>query len=212
MGSNVLKWKLLSGLVAVLLVSGCTGDIDINGDDTTLESSSPQQVEDDGDGIGEVVVEENLFSVEVTLPKDFFDEMTEEELLEYGDEQGFSSTVLNPDGSVTVKMSRSAHNKLLEEMREGVQEYIDELTAEAPRDFTQITYEQDMTFFRLEVNRSVWPSSFEVGFASWGLAISGIYYQMFAGIPESDREVVIEYVDAATGEVFDTEVWPGEDE
>lgn len=208
----VYRWRhqlALPGVLSVLLLVACVAE---PSDDTSVDAAeidSPAEVADSaGD---DIIVDENLLSVEITLPKDFFDEMTDEDIQEYGSEQGYSSTTVNPDESVTVKMSRGVHSRILTEMRVGLEEYIDEVISEVPRDFTQITFDENVTRFAVEVNKSVWPSTFEAGFISWGLGISGYYYQAFAGVAESDREVVIDFIDASTGEVFDTQVWPGEE-
>lgn len=209
MKRGLLERGLFPGFMALALLSGCAGESDT--EDVPVVESVSQVEEAEEAGLGDVTVDQNLFSVEVTLPRDFFEEGTEEEVAEYVDEAGFSSAVINPDGSVTVKMSRGVHGQILQDMREGLNEYIAEAIAENPRDFTQITFDDDLSRFSVEVNRSVWPSSFESGFVGWGLAISGMYYQAFAGVPQSEREVVIEFVDASNGEVFDSQVWPGEE-
>ena len=209
MKDGLLERGFIPGLVTIVLLTGCAGETD-SGVLSATESVSQEVEAEEGD-LGDVTVNQGLFSVEVTLPGDFFEEGTEEEVAEYVDEAGFSSAVINPDGSVTVKMSRSVHSEFLKNMRDGLDEYIAEAIAENPGDFTQITFDRDLTRFSVEVNRSVWPSSFESGFVGFGLAVSGMYYQAFAGVPQSEREVVIEFVDAANGEVFDSQVWPGEE-
>lgn len=200
---------LVPGLIALVLIVGCTGEIDTEA--ASVVDSVSEEVENEEGTLGDVVFDQSLFSVEVTLPRDFFEDGTEEDFAEYVDEAGFSSGVINPDGSVTVKMSRGVHRQFLKDMKNGVDEYIAEAMAENPRDFTQITFDEDLTRFSVEVNRSVWPSTFESSFVGWGLAITGLYYQTFAGVSQLEREVVIEFVDASNGEVFDSQVWPGEE-
>jgi hypothetical protein len=37
-----------------------------------------------------------------------------------------------------------------------------------------------------------------------------MFYQMFDGVPTEEQGVVIDFIDGATGEVFDTQTWPME--
>ena len=46
-----------------------------------------------------------------------------------------------------------------------------------------------------------------VRFIGFNLGLPGIYYQMFEGVPTDDQEVVINFIDDSTKEVFDSQVW-----
>ncbi len=200
----------VSLMAIISLVVSCSsgGELDV---DVPSSAFAPVEAEPPDEPTGVIEVDEGLLSVEVTIPKEFFEGMTAEEITEAGAETGYSSTTVNADGTVTYKMSRKAHQKLLQEMKGELDEGFLETYAEKPNVFRKITYNDDVTVFTVEVNRVAFESDFEAEFVGFGLGLWGIYYQMFAGVAEADLGLVIDFVDSSSGEVFNSQDWPGEE-
>lgn len=171
-----------------------------------VESST----EPDG-SVADVEVDEGLLAVEITIPKEFFEDATEADIVAGAEESTFTSAVINDDGSVTYTMPRAVHNDLLQDMVDGIDETIAEALRENPGIITEVTYNTDVTRFLVTVNQSAYESSFEASFIGFGLGLSGLFYQIFKGVAIDDREVIIDFIDDVSGEVIDSQRWPGEE-
>ena len=89
---------LLITLCTVLCLStGCTKKKDDGGDTPSPSASSESQ---------SVQVDENLLTVEITVPKEFVEEGTTQETLDASLADGIQSATLNEDGSVTYVMTK----------------------------------------------------------------------------------------------------------
>lgn len=200
-------------VLAAFALSGCAGpEVD-----SATEAESSPVVEENAEGDAssgdaqEIEVDEGLLTVQVTIPADFFAELTEEEILASAEETGYTSTTINPDGSVTYEMPRSLYNEMLEEMKTGIDQFIDEANMESPGVFVGVDYDNDLTQIDVEVNRAAFEADLAAGFIGFGLGFSGIFYQIFSGVPEAEQGVTINFVDTETGETFDSQQWPFEE-
>ena len=72
-------------------------------------------------------VDEGLFNVTITIPKDYAGEETQEHLDEVCAEKGYRSVTLNEDGSVTYSMTRNQHREMLAGIEETIQSGLDEI-------------------------------------------------------------------------------------
>ena len=93
-------------------------------------------------------------------------------------------------------------------LNKNVTEYVDELIKD--EDFASIKdveYNKDFSKFTLTVDKEAFESSFD-GFAAMGLAMSGMFYQVYDGVDAEKLNVTIDTVDQSTGEVFSTVKYP----
>lgn len=170
--------------------------------------ATSEPVEDESSGIE---VDEGIFNVEVTIPKDFFEGLTEEEISSSAEEEGYENATVNPDGSVTYLIPKDVWEEGLAEMKAGVDETIQEIVNESPDVFRSVTYDNSLKNFDVTVNKVAYDESFEAAFVGFTLGFSGMFYQMFAAVPEDEQGVVINFIDESTGEVFETQDWPYEE-
>lgn len=155
-----------------------------------------------------VEVDKGLLNVEVTLPKEFVEEENLEDLTAQAKEEGVKEITKNDDGSVTYKMSKSEYKKLMKEMEEETLKYIEETkNSEDFPSIKDITYNKSFSEYTLSVDKEVFESGFD-GFAAMGLGITGLYHQVFSGIPAEKAKVTIDVKDVESGEVFNTLVYP----
>lgn len=178
------------------------------------ESSAPEESDGDVadlDSLGGVEVERGLFSVTVTLPAELSEGLTDQDIADTVEKEGFIDGERNPDGSVTYQMSKATQDTYLEEMRVSIQESVDDMAAEDPELIRQISFNDDVTQFDVRVVRSEYEGQGALstaGFLGWSLAFQASFYQLFAGVDESERNVEIRFIDDATDEVFETQKFP----
>ncbi len=214
--------RSLAVLTVLALVAGACGA----SNDETAENAPPAAAQpaeaiapsdpDDGESedlseleaIGDIEVDRGLLSVEITIPASLAGETDVDGLVSEFSAEGIdvSDARRNPDGSITYKMSRGDHRRLLTSLRDSFVESFDE----AAEDFDtveSITFNDDLTRFRITVNRAAFENSFDGFVVFLPLFAAGIYAAFDGRDPEGMR-IDIDYVDAATGQVYDTFVAP----
>lgn len=188
-------------------------DVDASGpQDAATEDDTAAGDESDDlselEAVGDVEVDRGLLSVEITIPADLAGEADIDGLVSEMAAEGIdiSDARRNPDGSITYKMSRGDHRRLMANLRESFQEGFDEVPADFPS-VQSLTANDDLTRFRMTVDRAAFENSFD-GFVVFLPLIAAGLYAAFDGRDPEDLRVEIDYVDAATGQVYDTAVAP----
>lgn len=217
--------KLTPALLALALVlSACTTG-DSQGAATahqenpavapTSPDDTPSRDDDEADddlseleAVGDIEVDRGLLSVEVTIPASLAEEANIDQVVADFAEDGIRITDArrNSDGSITYKMSRADHRRLLTTLRESFEETFAETSADFPS-VQSITFNSDLTRFRMVVDRAAFENSFDGFVVFLPLFAAGIYAAFDGRDPEGMR-IEIDYVDAATGQVFDTFIAP----
>lgn len=209
-----MKKKIVSLLFVSTLILGACGEKNTNTENDQEVNDGLEDVSEDTDNKDEKVeVDKKLINVEITLPASFLElegeeEIDIDEIKEEAKENGMKDAVLNNDGSVTYKMSKSTHRELLDEMKRGVEETIEETINS--EDFTSIKdIKTNKTYDKYEVivDKEGFENGFD-GFGILGVAFSSMYYQLFEGVNPDDYEVIMDIKDEETGEVFDTIIYP----
>lgn len=155
-----------------------------------------------------VEVDKGLFSNEVTLPASMFEGQALEEIVAQAKKEGIDEVIQNDDGSITYNMSKSAYKKMMDEMEQGLLDYINEL--KSGTDFASIkdvSHNKTFSEFTLIVDKTAYESGFD-GMASLGIVVAASYYQLFNGASSDDLKITINAQDEATKEIFSTRVFP----
>ncbi len=190
------KLIMLITLALLLMVSACGKDM-----------SSKENVEKEEKEQG-VEVDKGLLNVEVTLPKDFFEEEDVDEMIAQAKEDGVKEAIKNEDGSITYKMSKSDYKEMMKEIDKHALEYIEEIkTSEDFPSIKEVIPNKSFSEFTLSVDQEAFENGFD-GFAALGLGMTGLYHQVFAGTPGEKAKVIITLKNADNGEVFNTLVYP----
>ena len=167
------------------------------------DAPSEKATDAEMEALGDVEVDQGLLSVTITLPADFAEDVTQASIDKSIADGEIQDGQINDDGTVTYQLSKSQHEKSLAQLRDTIDEIVAEENATNPGLYEEVTYNDDMTQFSVVVaDRKKYEQSMSM--LSLGLLFGAGFYQIFSGVPEADRNVVIEYVDGATGEVFDT--------
>ena len=168
----------------------------------TAEASAKEEAAESAEGAdapsGAAKTEE---TVTVVIPTVYESVTTQEEAEKIRKENGYESAVLNDDGSLTIVMSRSQHDEMLDQFRKSVDEGIKEII-QAVEDSTieKIEYNDDYSVFTVTV------SGEELGLserqAADELVMYGTLYHVYTG---NDAErIQVDYVSSGTGEVIET--------
>lgn len=148
----------------------------------------------------QIEVDKNLFSVELTVPAEFMEGTTQEELDKIVEEEdGYKSITLNADGSATYVMTKSQHKEMMEEITSDINTTLDEMIGsedypnvtkvEANSDFTSFTVTTTST--ELDLNES---------FSVMVFYMYGGMYNIFNGT-EVDN-IHVDFVNDDTGEII----------
>lgn len=164
-------------------------------EETTSSSDGTESL----DALGDIDVEENLFDVEITLPAEYVESTTQEEVDQAAEEAGVHSATLNEDGSVTFTMSKSQHAALLEEVRASIRQSLDEMVGS--EDYPNITaIETNDDFTEFTVTTTSTELSLGEGLSVMGYYLYGGMYGIFSG--ETPENIHVDFVNADTGEIL----------
>ena len=157
---------------------------------------------------GSVEVNKGLFNVEITLPASFFEGEDIDQVITKAKADGVNEVIKNADGSLTYKMSKSQHKKMMAEMESSILNTIQETKTSG--DFVSIKdirNNKSFSEFTIVVNKAAFENSLD-SFASLGLGITGMFYQVFSGIKAEDCKVTVNYMDQVDSKIFNTVVFP----
>lgn len=153
-------------------------------------------------------VDKGLLSVEVTLPASMFEGEDIDTMIADAEADGVDKVTKNEDGSLTLKMSKSKHKELMNEIETSIKESIEEMkTSGDYASIKDITHNDKFTEFTVVVDKATYENSMD-GFVVLGLGISGAMYQLYNGANPDDYKVNVSVKDEATDEVIDEVVYP----
>ena len=176
------KWILPFLLVLSVLIAGCS-----------------QGQEKDSNNGGDV---------EVTIPAIFFEGQDIDSVISKAKNSGIKEVMKNDDGSLTYKMSKSEHKEMMKGLKEGILASVDEIKAsEDFKSIKDVTYNKSFSEFTLSVNKEEFENSLDT-MASLGLALTGMYYQLFNGVDEKDYKVKVIFKDDSNGDAINTIIYP----
>lgn len=183
----------------VFLLVGCGNSSKGNeGDDTNTSKENNESVK----------VDKNLLDVTVTLPGSMFEGEDINAKVEEMKQDGAKEATVNEDGSITLKISKDKHKEMITEMKASViKSFEDMKTSGDYASIKDIKYNDDFTKVTLEVVKSDYENSLDA-FASFGIGISSMMYNLYSGIENDKIQITIDIKDSETGEVFNTVIYP----
>ncbi|WP_366249132.1 hypothetical protein [Terribacillus aidingensis] len=192
-------------LLLLTFLAACSSNDDTaNRSEKETAKASASEASDEEGG---VEVDKNLLSVEVSLPASFFEGQSAEDVIADAKEEGIEVTA-NDDGSYTYKMSKSEHKKLMDEMSAELDKSTAEMVSSGDYpSIKDISYNKDFSEFTMVVDKEAYENSMD-GFASLGLGMSGMMYQLFNGADPDEYSITISVEDEASGEVIGEVVYP----
>lgn len=206
-----MKRNLVSIILSVCLIfsltaCGSSGAPEVADSAPSTEASTVEETStaeenslEDLESIGDVDVDENLFSVELTVPADFMDGSTQEELDATAKEKGFKSITLHEDGSATYVMTKAQHKEMMDEMSISINDSLSEMIgSEDYPNISEIVANDDFTKFT--VTTSSTELSLTESFSVLSFYMYGGMYNIFNGTPVDN--VQVDFVNADSGEII----------
>ena len=196
-------FTLTLALLLVLSLAGCGSSEPQTSSATQAATGSTTSTEtttgfEDLEAIGELEVDQNLFTVEITVPADFLGEgITQESLDADVAASNYISAKLNDDGSVTYVMTKAVHDEMMVGVRDNIQQALEEMVgSEEFPSFTKVEANDDFTQFTVET------TSTELGlvesFSVLGFYMFGGMYHAFNGTQVDD--IAVTFINADTGD------------
>lgn len=146
-----------------------------------------------------IEVDENLFTVELTIPSDYIGDTTQEELDAIAKDKEYKSITLNEDGSATYVMTKGQHKELMSEMENEFNNTLSEMIgSEDYPNFTNIEANSDFTEFTITTTST--ELDFNESFSTIVFYMYGGMYNAFNGT-EVDN-IHVDFVNADSGEII----------
>lgn len=203
--------KILSLILALSLcfsLSAC-GNSGAPESQPPAASSAATSSNDSGNESGGIEVDENLLTVDITLPASLFEneDMSAFDAGAYAAEQGFNKAVLNDDGSVSINMSKSKHNELMSEMTQSVEDsFASMVQSEDTPYITEIRHSASFDAIDVVVDKAGYEGGgLMAAFIPFTVYFQAAFYQAFAG---AEQHCEIAIIDSATGDTIESVVYP----
>lgn len=174
-----------------------TSSINSGNGSSAIEQSQPS---DDPD--------KNKGDVEVTLPANLMGDDNTGELMPEQIENGFKSSKVHEDGSITYQIDRKKYDRFMEMSKNELMATFNEMAGSGDYEsITQVLYNQELTEVTLMVDPTVYQEGTDK-YATKGIALKLVTYQLFSGVSIDKVEVVVNVEASETNEVIDTVVYP----
>lgn len=209
-----MKKKIIIPLcIAMLSVTACGGGerpkmAESPTENTTIEETTTATTEESTteiidmseiEAIGDMVVDQGLFNVELIIPADFMGEQTQEELDEVAKTNGYKSITLNDDGSATYIMNKKQHKEMMSELQNNIRTSLAELIgSEDYPNITDITTNDNFTKFSITTKST--ELSMTETISTLMFYMYGGMYNIFNGTPVDD--VTVEFINADSGDII----------
>ncbi len=169
------------------------------GADATEAQTGADTGESEDSSSGGVEVDEGLFNVTLTIPAEFAEDMTQDELDADVAAGECKSAKLNEDGSVTMEMSKKQHDEMMSGLADSFQETFDGLIGDEGTNFVSIDHNDDFTEFTVVTTST--ELNLTESFSTVALYFAGGMYNAFAG--NSVDNICVKFVNEASGEVIE---------
>lgn len=140
--------------------------------------------------------------IELTIPAALFDEEGMSDINADMKAEGVKNIKVNDDGSVTYKMNKKAHEKLLSILKKEVDDTITDMLEdkESYPSYTEITYNEELTEFKIKVDSASFSAMEEFG--ALGLYAAGGIYQTMNQVPDDQINIKVDFLDKDSGAVL----------
>lgn len=187
---------LLLTVAILLCFASCSSGETTEKEETSATSATTATTE---------IVDENLLTVEITVPASMFDEDNQpsNELSEEQKEQGFKSAQVNEDGSVTYTMSKAAFKDYKENLKVSVEDNFNNLGSEYS--FIQkVDYDSNFSVVKLYVDEA----TYSQGFNFMCVMAVGYSANMYQAYTNEEISCTVEVYNNANGELIESATYP----
>lgn len=177
---------LILALVMVFTLCACG---------STEDNSDTADVNDDS-----IEVDEKLLTVEITMPAEFCEDITQDELDADVEDGIYKSATLNEDGSVTYVMTKAQHKKALKKYAEELNQVLADMPAseEYPN---IVSVESNDTFTEFKVVTTNTELDLNESFSTLLFYMCGGMYNAMAD--EEIDNINVKFYNAASGNIIE---------
>lgn len=159
---------------------------------------------------------EGLFDVDITISAEMINALfadsgqsMEEYLATATKTEGIKNAVLNPDGSVTITMTKEMYEQSLAKMKAGLDESIKTILETEGTSIKSITYNNDVTEITITLaDKTTYQTNMTDSISIYSFSFQGAAYRCYSG--SGPQKVTINLVDESTGETFESYQYPQE--
>ena len=160
-------------------------------------------------GDGKVKENENsqLGEVQVTLPSQFFEGMTEESIRENAEAEGMKEVNIHEDGSVTYTLTEERQQEILKEFKDELDFAVNDIAvSDDYPSIKRVEANADYTKFDIYVDRAQFEANMDM-IATLTLYIGSSYYHAFLGNAKSFK-ATLNYIDESNDEIIESVILP----
>lgn len=173
--------------------------------DNEANNTSSDIAESSNGESSKIEVDENLLTVEITIPPFSEEPDPDFDPEKYIKENGFISAKQNEDGSITVKMTKAKHKEFLKKAASDLNSALAEIAEDQSYSYVkEIKANSDFSKFNIYVDREEYESNIDL--LHLVLGAIGTFYQQIAGIEDAKSQINI--IDQSTGEEITTFDFP----
>ena len=199
---------VLAVIIALTILAGCDSSskqtnstVDTSGSTAAPETSSPETISDQG-----IETNEGVFTVDITFPAWMYEgeDLSTFDTDAYVKANNYIAATVNEDGSITVTMTKSRHQELIEEMSASLDTTFSEFVGGEDTPYVkEITHNDDFSSIVIKVVRAEYEKAFDVTPLSVG--ISAMFFQVFL---DTEYHVKVTVVDVETGDEVTSVTYP----
>lgn len=147
-----------------------------------------------------ITVDENLLTVEITMPAEFQEDVTQDELDAGAEDGNYKSATLNEDGSVTYVMTKAQHKKMMKETADSINEGLAEIPGS--NDYPSVVSVEandDFTEFKVVTSNSELDMN-----ESFSVLVYYMYGAMYNAMSGEDIDNInVKFINDASGEIIE---------
>jgi len=200
-GNKLLLFVVMMSLLVLAACGGGNNAVDANENNATTNNEANEET-DQG-----VEVDKGLMNVEITIPLELLGEESEE--FEKDLKEEWDGKIIDKDDtSLTVKMSKKEHSKMLKEFNEDIESVFQDIVEDEEfASIKDITANKDFTAIKITVDQEAFENSLD-SFSIFSLGFSSMFYQVFDGKDIEKEKITIEVIDEETNEIIQEVVFP----
>ncbi len=190
--------KLTAAIVLAFAITvvGCGNSDNVTEDASEVSTSEIATAADT-----EYAVEAQEDTVTITIPSQYESISTQEEADEIAEKNGYESAVLEEDGSLTIVMTSSVHDDLMNQFVRVARGGMDELIgSQQYPNITDIIVNEDYSIFTVTTESEI--ISEDENYSGMELVMYGMLYHIYSG--NDVDNIHVDYVNATSGEIIDT--------
>lgn len=195
-----MKKYIVSVLMGVFILSGCGSGVDVEQEEKAGgEAAKVEEVNEDETESANA----KSSDVEITLPAEFFEGQSEDEVIASFAEDGIQLMQRKDDGSYTFTMSQEEHAAYLVGLLDNINGDVAQIIESMDVNFIkEASMNEDATELFVLIDQSAYDGGMG-GLVLMDFALHAMSYQIMNGVTEETFDFAVVFIDSETGEEFE---------